>query len=63
MPRGDHVDVERTMRDIRARIAQRHGIDLTAQQVQELAARRLEAVLDPRNVNPSLLEELQKAAR
>ena len=43
---GDHVDVEQIMRDIRARIAQRHGIELTGQQIQELAARRLEA--DPR---------------
>lgn len=50
------------MRDIRARIAQRHGIDLSAQQIQELAARRLEAILDPRNINPSLLEQLRKAA-
>ncbi len=50
------------MRDIRARIAQRHGIDLSAQQIHELAARRLEAILDPRNVDPSLLEQLRKAA-
>ena len=35
------------MRDIRARISQRHGIELTDQQIQELAARRLE--VDPRS--------------
>jgi len=58
----DHVDVEQIMRDIRARISQRHGIELTNQQVQELAARRLEAILEPRNVNPSLLEQLRKSA-
>ena len=40
------------MRDIRARIAQRHGIELSTQQIQELAARRLEAILDPRHVKP-----------
>lgn len=50
------------MRDIRARIAQRHGIELTNQQVQELAARRLESILDPRSVKPALLDQLRRAA-
>jgi hypothetical protein len=50
------------MRDIRARIAQRHGIELTEQQVQELAARRLEAILDPRLVKPALLDQLRRSA-
>jgi hypothetical protein len=58
----DGVDVEQIMRDIRARIAQRHGIELSTQQVQELAARRLEAILEPRNVKPQLLEQLRKSA-
>ena len=40
------------MRDIRARIAQRHGIELSNQQIQELAARRLESILDPRAIKP-----------
>lgn len=59
---GDHVDVEQIMRDIRARIAQRHGIELSNQQIQELAARRLEAILDPRTVKPGLLDQLRKSA-
>ncbi len=50
------------MRDIRAKIAQRHGIELTDQQVQELAARRLESILDPRTLKPSLLEQLRRSA-
>jgi hypothetical protein len=50
------------MRDIRGRIAQRHGIELTEQQVQELAARRLEAILDPRLVKPALLDQLRRSA-
>ena len=58
----DHVDVEHIMRDIRARIAQRHGIDLSNQQIQELAARRLEAILDPRAIKPGLLDELRRSA-
>ncbi len=59
---GDQVDVEQIMRDIRARIAKSHGIDLTSQQIQELAARRLEAILDPRTMKPGLLDQLRKGA-
>jgi hypothetical protein len=58
----EHVDVEQIMRDIRARISQRHGIELSNQQIQELAARRLEAILEPRNIKPALLEQLRKNA-
>ena len=50
------------MRDVRARIAERHGIDLSSQQIQELAARRLEAILDPKTIKPSLMDELRRAA-
>ena len=50
------------MRDIRARIASRHGIDFTPQQIQELAARRLDAILEPRHVKPALLEQMRRAA-
>src|SRR5262245_23295808 len=60
--RGDHVDVEQIMRDIRARIGQRPGIDLTDPQVQELAARRLESILDLRSIRPALLEQLRSSA-
>lgn len=58
----DHVDVEQIMRDVRARIAQRSGIELSNQQIQELAARRLESILDPRTMKPGLLDEMRKAA-
>lgn len=58
----DQVDVEHIMRDIRARIAQRQGIDLSNQQIQDLAARRLESILDPRAIKPSLLEGLRRSA-
>lgn len=50
------------MREIRTRIAQQHGVDLTEQQVQELAARRLESILDIRTINPSLIEQLRRNA-
>jgi hypothetical protein len=49
------------MREIRSRISQRHGIELTTQQIQELAARRLEAILDPRSIKPSLLEQIRRS--
>jgi hypothetical protein len=61
-PSGDQVDVEQIMRDIRSRISQRHGIELTPQQIQDLASRRLEAILDPRNVSPTLFDQLRKGA-
>jgi len=50
------------MRDIRARISQRSGIELSNQQIQELAARRLEAILDPRALKPGLLDQLRRSA-
>jgi hypothetical protein len=61
-PTRAEVDVEQIMRDIRARISQRHGIELTNQQIQELAARRLESILDPRSIKPALLDQLRRAA-
>jgi hypothetical protein len=60
--RVDRVDVEQIMREIRSRIAQRTGVDLSNQQIQELAARRLEAILDPRGLKPELLEQLRRSA-
>jgi hypothetical protein len=49
------------MRDIRARIGVR-GIELTGQQIQELAARRLESILDPQAIKPALLDQLKRNA-
>jgi hypothetical protein len=60
--RVDRVDVEQIMRDIRARISQRSGVELSNQQIQELASRRLEAILDPRALKPGLLDQLRRAA-
>ncbi len=59
---GNQVDVEQIMREIRGRIAQRQGIDLSNQQIQDLAARRLESILDPRAIKPSLLDALRRSA-
>ena len=58
----DQVDVEQIMRDIRSRIAQRQGVDFSTQQIQDLAARKLESILDPRAIKPSLLDALRHGA-
>src|SRR5688572_24282403 len=58
-PSADQADVEQIMREIRSRIAQR-GIELSPQQIQDLAAHRLEAILDPRTSNPTLFDQLRK---
>ena len=50
------------MRDVRARIAQRSGIELSNQQIEELAARRLESILDPRTLKPALLDQIRRSA-
>jgi hypothetical protein len=50
------------MREIRGKIAQRHGITLNDQQIHDLAARRLESILDPRSIDASLLEQLRRGA-
>lgn len=60
--RTDRVDIEQVMREIRARIAQRSGVELSNQQIQELAARRLDAILDPRSLKPELLDQLRRSA-
>lgn len=56
------MDVEQIMREIRGAIAQRHGIDLSTAQIRELAARRLEAILQPGTMDRALLEQLRAAA-
>jgi hypothetical protein len=58
----DQIDVEQIMREIRARIAQRHGVELSHQQIDDLAARRLEYILDPRAMKPEFLDMLRRSA-
>jgi len=60
--KADTINVDQIVREIKTRIAQRHGIDLSSSQIQELAARRLEAILDPRTLKPSLLDQLRQNA-
>jgi hypothetical protein len=58
--RSDSVDVEQIMRQIRARIRDKRGVDYTEQQIQELASAKLEKFLDARGVRSDLLEQYRR---
>jgi hypothetical protein len=59
--RTDAVDVEQIMRQIRARIQEKRGVDYTEQQIQELANVKLERFLDPKGVRSDLVEQFKRA--
>jgi hypothetical protein len=59
--RSDNVDVEQIMRQIRARIRDKRGVDYTEEEVRELASVRLEKFLDPRGVRSDLLEQFRSS--
>lgn len=58
--RSDNVDVEQIMRQIRARIREKRGVDYTEQQIHELATAKLERFLDPKGVRSDLLERYRQ---
>ncbi len=58
--RTDAVDVEQIMRQIRARIQEKRGVDYTEQQIQELASVKLERFLDPKGVRSDLVEQFKR---
>lgn len=58
--RSDHVDVEQIMRQIRARIREKRGVDYTEEEIRELASVKLEKFLDPRGVRSDLLEQFRR---
>ena len=59
--RTDAVDVEQIMRQIRARIQAKRGVDYTEEQIQELATVKLERFLDPKGVRSDLVEQFKRA--
>ena len=59
--RTDAVDVEQIMRQIRARIESKRGVDYTEQQIQELASVKLERFLNPKGVRSDLVEQFKRA--
>ncbi|HUL73491.1 MAG TPA: hypothetical protein VLT86_10340 [Vicinamibacterales bacterium] len=58
--RSDSVDVEQIMRQIRARIREKRGVDYTEAELQQLANVKLEKFLDPRGVRSDLVEQFRK---
>ena len=58
--KAEGVDVEQIMRQIRARIRDKRGVDYTEQQIHELATAKLERFLDPRGVRSDLLERYRQ---
>ncbi len=59
--RSDSVDVDQIMRQIRARIREKRGVDYTEEEIRELAAVKLEKFLDPRGVRSDLLEQFRRS--
>ena len=59
--RSDNVDVEQIMRQIRARIREKRGVDYTEEEIQELANVKLEKFLDPRGVRSDLIEQFRRS--
>jgi hypothetical protein len=59
--RSDSVDVEQIMRQIRARIREKRGVDYTEEEIRELANVKLEKFLDPRGVRSDLLDQFRRS--
>lgn len=58
--RADAVDVEAIMRQIRARVREKRGVDYTEAEVQELAKVKLEQFLDPKGVRSDLVNQFRR---
>ncbi len=58
--RADAVDVEAIMRQIRARVREKRGVDYTDAEVQELAKVKLEQFLDPKGVRSDLVAQFRR---
>src|SRR5688500_576829 len=58
--RSDNVDVEQIMRQIRARIREKRGVDYTEEEIKELARVKLEKFLDPTGVRSDLLAQFRR---
>jgi len=58
--RSDSADVEQIMKQIRARIREKRGVDYTEEEIRELANVKLEQFLDPRGVRSDLLAQYRQ---
>lgn len=59
--RSDSVDVEEIMKQIRARIREKRGVDYTEEELRQLASVKLEKFLDPTRVRSDLVEHYRQA--
>jgi hypothetical protein len=59
--RSDSVDVEQIMKQIRARIREKRGVDYTEEEIRELANVKLEKFLDPRGIRSDLIEQFRRS--
>jgi hypothetical protein len=59
--RSDSIDVEQIMKQIRARIREKRGVDYTEEEIRELADVKLEKFLDPRGVRSDLLQQFRQS--
>ena len=58
--RADSVNVEDIMRQIRARVREKRGVDYTEAQIQEIASATLERYLDPDRIRSGLLDQFKQ---
>ena len=58
--RSDAVDVDDIMRQIRARIREKRGVDYTEADLKHLANIKLEEFLDPRKLRSDLVEQFKR---
>ena len=58
--RSNSVNVEQLMRQIRARIDEKRGVDYTEEEIRQLATVKLEAFLDPKTVRSDLVEHFRR---
>jgi hypothetical protein len=58
--RSDSVDVEQIMRQIRARIREKRGVDYTEAELQQLANVKLDKFLDPRGIGSDLVDQFRR---
>jgi len=58
--RSDAVDVEQVMRQIRARIREKRGVDYTEEEIRRLATAKLERFLEPGGIRSDLVEQFRR---
>lgn len=58
--RSESVDVEQIMKQIRARIREKRGVDYTEEEIRALAEVKLEKFLDPSKLRSDLLEHYRQ---